>query len=40
LDFFIGGKGMLKARTDVASVDTGDPGGIPVVGNSGEGLGE
>jgi hypothetical protein len=40
LNFCIGGKGVLKARTNVTSVDTGDPGGIPVMGNSGEGLGK
>ena len=40
MDLWVGGKGVLKTRTDVAPVDTGDPGGIPVVGNSGEGLGK
>jgi hypothetical protein len=40
LDFFIGGKRVLKARADVTPVDTGDPGGIPIVGNSGEGPGK
>jgi hypothetical protein len=40
LNFLFCGKGVLKSRTDVAAVDTGNHGGVGVLGELGKSLGK